>query len=173
MYKTVFNTNMMSATEKEIYNKQQLLERKTIINYEILVKNKVLIVYFKDGKSEKMVCHEQDSFDLHKGLYLAIAKHLYKNIYTLEGVEKKAEELSYTKEYIKIVKKAIKNHEISEREKTEYINKLKTEKEMIHKKKMKADKEKRERRIEIQKEAYLRAMREFKEEKRMVCEANE
>lgn len=112
-----------------------------------------------------MVCHEQDSFDLHKGLYLAIAKHLYKHIYTLEGIEMKAKELSYTKEYIKIVKEAIKKHERIEREKTARIYRLETERKTIHEKKMKADKEKRERRIEIQKEAYLSAMREFQKEK--------
>lgn len=155
----------MPIIDKEIYSKQQLLKKKTITNYDVLAKNKVLRVYFEDGGSEKMVCHEQDSFDLHKGLYLAIAKHLYKHIYTLEGIEVKAKELSYTKEYIKIVKEAIKKHERIEREKTARIYRLETERKTIHEKKMKADKEKRERRIEIQKEAYLRAMREFQKEK--------
>lgn len=68
-----------------------------IIGYQIIVPNKVIEVYFEDNKKEKLVCHEEDTFDLHKGLFLAIAKHLYKDRYTLEGIEAKAIEIGYTK----------------------------------------------------------------------------
>ena len=81
-----------------------------IIGYQIIVPNKVIEVYFEDNKKEKLVCHEEDTFDLHKGLFLAIAKHLYKDRYTLEGIEAKAIEIGYTKKYVKMVDAIIRDY---------------------------------------------------------------
>lgn len=72
-------------------------ENNKIIGYKIIVPNKVIEVYFEDDQKEKLVCHEEDTFDLRKGLFVAIAKHLYKDTYTLEGIEAKAIEIGYTK----------------------------------------------------------------------------
>lgn len=55
-----------------------------ILDFDIVKENKVVRVLFKDGICEKMVCHEEDTFDLKQCLYIAIAKHLYKDTYTFE-----------------------------------------------------------------------------------------
>lgn len=100
---------------------------------------------------------------MRKGLFIAIAKHMYKDKYTLDGIEEKAMEISYTKEYVKIVDKAIREHEKLEKEEKERIAKEKEEKRLAHEKRVERDRKRREHKIEIQKEAYLRAMCEFKD----------
>lgn len=146
-------------------------ENNKIIGYQVIVPNKVIEVYFKDDQKEKLVCHEEDTFDLRKGLFLAIAKHLYKDIYTLEGIEAKAVEIGYTKKYVKMVDHIIKEYNREKKANEEFFNKAKENRRIAHEKRMKNDTRKRERKIEIQKEAYLRAMREFQEEKRSAsCE---
>lgn len=135
-----------------------------IKKYEILCPEKVIRVTFTDGKQEKLVCDKSDKFDLRKGLFIAIAKHMYKDKYTLEGIEEMARELSYTKECVSMVDNAIKEHEKHEKTEKERITKEKEEKQLAHEKRMERDRKRREHKIEIQKEAYLRAIREFQEE---------
>lgn len=45
-----------------------------ITDINIIVPNKVVEVTFADGKKEKMVCHEEDTFNLRNCLFIAIAK---------------------------------------------------------------------------------------------------
>lgn len=92
-------------------NERKLIFRSDeILDFDILKENKVVRVLFKDSLCEKMVCHEEDTFDLRQCLYIAIAKHLYKGTYTFEGIEWKAKEISYQKRYIKMVDKAITHY---------------------------------------------------------------
>lgn len=90
-----------------------------ITDIEIIVPDKVVKVFFEDGTDMKMVCHEDDTFDLRRCLFIAIAKKLYKDRYTWEGIEHKATELSYLKSATKVVDKALKdyNNKIKEAEK--------------------------------------------------------
>ena len=90
-----------------------------ITDIEIIVPDKVVKVFFEDGTDMKMVCHEEDTFNLRKCLFIAIAKKLYKDRYTWEGIEHKATELSYLKSATKVVDKALKdyNNKIKEAEK--------------------------------------------------------
>ena len=87
-----------------------------IIDINVIVPNKVVEVTFADGKKEKMVCHEEDTFDLRNCLFIAIAKHLYKKEYTFEGIEWKAFELTYLKKYVKIVDFALKAYDKKQNE---------------------------------------------------------
>ena len=144
-----------------------------IYSFEEIVPGKVVVVYFRDGQSEKMVCREPDVFDLHRCLYLAIAKHLYKKEYTTEGIEYKASELSMQKKYVKIVENAIKAHNkmLKEQEKSERLEleRIAAKNRRLQKKQEKREQAKelkREKTIEIQKEAYLRAMKEYKSDKK-------
>lgn len=144
-----------------------------IYSFEEIVPGKVVVVYFRDGQSEKMVCREPDVFDLHRCLYLAITKHLYKKEYTTEGIEYKASELSMQKKYVKIVENAIKAHNkmLKEQEKSERleIERIAAKNRRAQKKKEKREQVKelkREEAIEVQKEAYLRAMKEYKSDKK-------
>ena len=91
-----------------------------VLNKETGVEEpKVTKVFFVDGTSMKMVCQEEDTFNLRKCLFIAIAKKLYKDRYTWEGIEHKATELSYLKSATKVVDKALKdyNNKIKEAEK--------------------------------------------------------
>lgn len=146
---------------KELSELMKNLKEVEIKRYRILAPNKVIEVYFTDGSKEKLVCHDEDTFNLRKGLFLAIAKHLYKDKYTIEGIEAKAVEIGYTKKYVKMVDKAIKDNNKLEEMAIRVHKEEELERKKDHERKMKADREKRERRIEIQKEAYLRAMCEL------------
>lgn len=134
-----------------------------IKDYQILCPGKVVRVDFIDNTSEKMVLKDPDVFDIHRCLFIAIAKHLYKETYTPEGIEYIATLLSYEKKYVKMVNNAIKDHEKKEKEKLLKLQKEKEEKERIERKRAKNLKRReqlRKRRIEeqiiIQKEAIIR-----------------
>lgn len=86
-----------------------------IEGFEIVVPDKVIKVLFADGEVMKMVCHEDDTFDLRRGLFVAIAKKKYKEKYTWEGIEMMATKMAYTKEYVKIVDSAIKQYNIAQK----------------------------------------------------------
>lgn len=68
-----------SKLEDRVYTKDD------ICDINVIVPDKVVEIEFYDGK-EKMVCHENDTFDLRKCCFIAIAKHLYKKEYTQEGM---------------------------------------------------------------------------------------
>lgn len=132
---------------------------------KIIVPNKVVEVYFTDGLKEKMVCHEDDTFDLRNCLFLAFAKHMYKDTYTVEGIEYKANEMKLMKKYVKLVDTALKKHKNAEAA----AEKAKAEEERVkatvERKKAKLAKYKarckekyRQKRIAEQTEAYVNAM---------------
>lgn len=75
-----------------------------------IINNKVIEVLFYDDKKVKVVCHEDDVFDLRRGLFLAMAKHQLKETHTMEGIEHEATQFSYLKGYNRIVDDAIKEH---------------------------------------------------------------
>ena len=86
-----------------------------IKGFEIVVPDKVIKVLFADGEVMKIVCHEDDTFDLRRGLFVAIAKKKYKEKYTWEGIEMMATKMAYTKEYVKIVDSAIKQYNTAQK----------------------------------------------------------
>ena len=143
--------------------------KETIADVEIIVPDKVVEVTFDDGLKEKMILHKEDTFNLRNCLFIAIAKHLYKKEFTLEGLEWKAFELTHLKKYVKIVDTALKNYERKQKEIAMLEEKRKADQERLERKRAKrqAYKERRaakreqiekEKQIEIQKEAYIRAM---------------
>lgn len=132
---------------------------------KIIVPNKVVEVYFTDGLKEKMICHEDDTFDLRNCLFLAFAKHMYKDTFTVEGIEYKANEMKFMKKYVKLVDVALKKHKNAEAA----AEKAKAEEERVkataERKKAKLAKYKarckekyRQKRIAEQTEAYVNAM---------------
>lgn len=136
-----------------------------ITQIKIIVPNKVVEVYFTDGLKEKMVYHEDDIFDLRNCLFLALAKHMYKDTYTVEGIEYKANEMKLMKKYVKLVDAALKKHKNAEAA----AEKAKAEEERVkataERKKAKLAKYKarckekyRQKRIAEQTEAYVNAM---------------
>lgn len=144
-----------------------------ISDIDIIVPNKVVEVTFADGLKEKMVRHEDDTFDLRDCLFIAIAKHLYKKDYTFEGIEWKAFELTHLKKYVKIVDSALKAFDKKQKDVAKVEEGRKAEQERIERKRAKRQtyKERRaakreqaekEKQIEIQKEAYIQAMEYIK-----------
>lgn len=127
--------------------------RDDIYDINVIVPDKVVEITFGDGK-EKMVCHDDDTFDLRKCCFIAIAKHLYKKEYTQEGIEYMATQLTYQKKYVKIVDKALKEYKRKEEEKAEKIRKEEEEKIIRERQSIKRRKQK-ERRAQRHREALI------------------
>lgn len=122
-------------------------KRKKIVDVNIIVPNKVVEVTFIDGDKQKAVCQEPDVFSLEQAISICLTKHL----------------LGGTGVYNKAVKNGMKVYD----NKLKADNTTKAEEDRIAKRRakkmayMKRRAEKRrEEQIEIQKEAYVRAMRE-------------
>lgn len=158
----------LSAEQMEAYNRiigSYCVSKEEITDINIIVPNKVVEVTFADGKKEKMVCHEEDTFNLRNCLFIAIVKHLYKKDYTFEGIEWKAFELTHLKKYVKIVDSALKAHEKKqkdiaklEKEHADRLEYAKARHERKLAKKAKKEQEEVDKQIAIQKEAYIQAM---------------
>lgn len=131
-----------------------IMPNEIISNINIIVPNKVVEIAFGDRKTEKMVCHEDDTFDLRKCCFIAIAKHLYKKEYTQEGIEYMATQLTYQKKYTKIVDKALKDYKRKEKEKAEKIRKEEEDRIIRERQSLKRRKQK-ERRAQRHREALI------------------
>lgn len=146
----VFTKSLEKYFRNIICVKNSLLE---VIDVNVIVPNKVVEVVFSDGTKEKAVCQDPDVFSLETAISICISKKI----------------MGGSSAYNNTIKHAIKT----------YMNKLdkeaadKAEQERIEKKRAKrlAYKERRaakreaaekERQIEIQKEAYIRAMEYMK-----------
>ena len=128
----------------------------------------------------KMKCDSRDTFSMEKALYLTLAKYYYGDTYTSEGIEQVADELKYKKDYVKKVEQAMKllaAMEELERENAEYEALLEArhqkrwerkQRQMDRRAEKKKEQEEKEReeKIQIQTEAYLRAMKAAKEEEK-------
>ena len=133
-----------------------------IFDINVIVPDKVVEIEFYDGK-EKMVCHKDDTFDLRRCCFIAIAKHLYKKEYTYEGIEYMATQLMYQKKYVKIVDRAMKEYRKSEAEKAKKIREEEEEKIVRARQKAKRWK-KKQRRIEQQEAEKNEALKAEREE---------
>lgn len=142
---------------------------------EVVPGRVVKVTYYY--KKYEMVCDPRDEFSMEKVLYLAIAKEMYGHTLTPEGIEKKAEELKYEKVYVKKVEQAMKmlaamkelgkeNAEyealLEARRQKRWERKQRQMDRRAEKKRIQEEKE-REEKIQIQTEAYLRAMKAAKE----------
>ena len=142
----------------EVYFDEIMLEDRTytkddIFDINVIVPDKVVEIEFYDGK-EKMICHKDDTFDLRKCCFIAIAKHLYKKEYTQEGIEYMATQLTYQKKYVKIVDKALKDYKKKEKEKEKKIRDEEEEKIIRERQSLKRRKQK-ERRAQKHKEVLV------------------
>lgn len=160
--------------EKDPYKIPDINNINHIIDIKILKRNKVIAVYFdhilkynrikcKNGYKEvavyamsKAVTKEGDTFDMEKGVLIALAKYIFPGLYTPDGYEEIARQLSFRKDYNKYVKTAIKNaKKRREEEKKVRLKEIETQK-MIAKKKEKnkiRKKRRREEQINIIQEA--------------------
>lgn len=136
----------LSHSQPLIYASSSGMSRR-IADVNIIVPNKVVEVTFMDGDKQKVVCQEPDVFSLEQAISICLTKHL----------------LGGSGAYNKAIRNGIKLYE----KQLETEKMVKAEEERIAKRrakraaymKRKAEK-KREEQIEIQKEAYVRALRE-------------
>ena len=128
--------------------------KENILDINVIVPGKVVEITFCDMLKEKMVCHEDDTFDLRKCCFIAIAKHLYKKEYTQEGIEYMATQLTYQKKYAKIVDKVLKDYKRKEEEKADRIRKEEEEK-IIHARQSLKRRKQKERRAQKHKEILV------------------
>lgn len=126
-----------------------------ITKVEILCSRKVLRFTFNDNTTIKTICSEEDTFDFRFAFFIAFAKKEYGKKYTSEGIFKKAEELSYLKEYNKKVDKAIKMYQ-KELKAKEEEEKKKEEQKLIKRNKL----EKKRRRKEKARQARINEIAE-------------
>ena len=138
----VFYTEQKTQLDMEWYCRR-------IKDVNILVENKVVEVTFADGTKEKAVCQEPDVFSLETAIAICLSKKI----------------MGGSSAYNNAVKHGVKVYE----DKIKEVEKAKAEQERIAKKRAKrlAYKERKiakrkaqecEEKIEIQKEAYIRAM---------------
>ena len=123
---------------------------------------KVVIVEFADGTTEKAVAGKFDTFNFEQGISICITKKLI-------SMKAKGADQSSTAIYNKIINHALKVYDAARAEFNAELTKKSAEEkrqrkiaEKKAKKKAKREAAEREKQIEIQKEAYLRAMKEFK-----------
>lgn len=123
-----------------------------------VIKDRVVIVSFADDSQEKAVLDSADTFSLEQGISICITKKMLSMETNGNG----------SSAYNKLINHCLKVYENSrkteEKAKAEEQAAKEKEKKVADKarvKRIKKANKNREREIEIQKEAYLRAMREF------------
>ena len=123
-----------------------------------VLNEKVVMVTFSDGKTEKAVLDTYDAFNIEQGIAICIMKKSFSKISNGNGSSVYNKLVEYgLKAYNDILAAESK----AEAEKQEKNARAKRNAEKAKRKKARKAAEKREAEIEIQKEAYLRAMREL------------
>lgn len=123
-----------------------------------VLNEKVVMVTFSDGKTEKAVLDTYDTFNIEQGIAICIMKKSFSKISNDNGSSVYNKLVEYgLKAYNDILAAQSK----AEAEKYEKEARAKRNVEKAKRKKERKAAAKREAEIEIQKEAYLRAMREL------------
>ena len=129
----------------------------SIADIQVLNK-KVVMVTFSDGKVEKAVLDTYDTFNIEQGIAICIMKKSFSKISNDNGSSVYNKLVEYgLKAYNDILAAESK----AEAKKQEKEARAKRNAEKAKRKRARKAAEKREAEIEIQKEAYLRAMREL------------
>jgi hypothetical protein len=122
-----------------------------IINIIEIVPNKVAKVVFYDGTIEKVVCDEDDTFSLEMAITICMAKKLYGGT----AAYNKA-----VRDGMKIYKRMLERKQNEKEERERIAKKKQKRKEYLARREAR----RREEQIEIQKEAYVRAMKELNDD---------
>ena len=124
-------------------------ESRRIKDVNILVENKVVEVTFADGTKEKAVCQEPDVFSLETAIAICLAKKIMGGSSAYNNAVKRG---------VKVYEDKLKEAELAKAER-ERIEKKRAKRLAYKERKLAKRKEQeREEKIEIQKEAYIRAM---------------
>lgn len=170
------NKQKAGLTQRERIEEKmnEYINKSSVCSVNIIVPNRVVEVEFNDYYIEKVktVCNKDDVFSIERAIYIAMAKKRFGHIYTSDGIEKKADELAYEKDYVYRVKNALKVYECQQKlaalDKEEEEIKLRQKQkrhERNERRRVRRAEERKNEQIAVQKEAYLQAMREFEEKK--------
>lgn len=137
--------HVFAGTVKDMYVKKDF-NPDEIIDYKVF-NDKVVVLYFADGTEEKTVCNAKDKFSIERAAEVGVMK----------------KKLGGSNAYNKLVNNAIKQIEAINKRKAaekaeEELQAHRRQKDI--ERKIKRKEKKREEQIEIQKEAYIRAMKE-------------
>lgn len=149
VFKYDFNNKPKENKKKEDFTIYDVIE---------YVPQKVYEIKFTDDTSVKTICGEYDEFDPEYMFYLAIAKKLYSDTLTFDGVLSKTYQLMYEKKYIKMVKQGMKLFkELKKWQKEEEeLKEIKERKKQKHiRKKLAAKERKKQEQIDIIKQAII------------------
>lgn len=127
-------------------NEETKMKDVKIVDYKVY-NDKVVVVWFDDGTSEKATCNEEDNFDLSHGVEIACLKHMY-------GAENYKAMLKDFMNQIKAVDKAKEDKKNLE----ELIARKRAKNE---RRKARTRANRRAERVSEMKEAYLKAMNEY------------
>ena len=143
--------DLLKGTIKVQIDKDRGIFRYTpkITDVKIIVPNKVVEVTFSDGTKEKSVCREPDVFSLESAISICISKKIMGGSSAYNNTVKRG---------IKVYEDKLKREELDKAEQ-ERIEKRRA-KRQAYKERRDAKREaiEKEKQIEIQKEAYIRAM---------------
>ena len=151
----------MEATEKVLNNiesqikkEKEIKKMKTpeIIDVKMKVENKVVEVTFADFTTEKAVCIEPDVFDMERAIATCVAKKAMGGSGAYNNAVRKG---------LKVWENELKKHEFEKAEKERIEKKHAKLKAYKQRRRERRAAEEKERQIEIQKEAYIRAMKEI------------
>lgn len=158
-YLYVDNGQVRLANYKDGQRTSDIGIMESIADIQVL-NEKVVMVTFSDGKVEKAVIDTYDTFNIEQGIAICIMKKSFSKISNDNGSSVYNKLIEYgLKAYNDILAAESK----AEAEKQEKNARAKRKAEKAQRKRARKATEKREAEIEIQKEAYLRAMREFKD----------
>lgn len=129
----------------------------------IIVPNKVVEVVFADGTKEKSVCKESDAFSLETAISICISKKIMGGSSNYNNAVKRGMKVYENKLKKETAEKAEQERIERKRAKRLAYKERRSAKRIEEEKQRKA--RWREEQIEIQKEAYLRAIKEMEESK--------
>ena len=156
-YLYVDNGQVRLANYKDGQRTSDIGIMESIADIQVL-NEKVVMVTFSDGKVEKAVIDTYDTFNIEQGIAICIMKKSFSKISNDNGSSVYNKLVEYgLKAYNDILAAETK----AEAEKQEKNARAKRKAEKAQRKRARKAAEKREAEIEIQKEAYLRAMREL------------
>ena len=136
------------------FDKPESKPKKTSTNLDIadykVINDKVVIVTFKDGSTEKSVCHGDDVFDLERAIELCICKKKFggnKNYYTA----------------IRKALKQVRDIDTKKKKDAEEKERIANRKAKYAERKAKRMAKKRKAQIDLQTESFVAAMMKYNE----------
>lgn len=151
---TIFYADLCSSYGNTNFDKPEPKPKKTSTNLDIadykIINDKVVIVTFKDGSTEKSVCYGDDVFDLERAIELCICKKKFGG----------------NKDYYSAIRKALKQvRDIDTKKKkdAEEKERIANRKAKYAERKAKRMAKKRKAQVDLQTESFVAAMMKYNE----------